>query len=253
MDKVSIIITAYAKASKPYLDACVESIRALNYDQDKLEVIIVGGPDYLPYYPNVKTVRPDKEEFSNPVGINFGFHQASKDSKYFLYLNDDVILTKDSLQNFVKVAGDNMVILNPISPCDNYIFYNLLFPFVTGNQYDLKNYDVKELINAKSYYPPGLIHMSFLCLYASLIPRKVWERVGDWDENFETSADDIDYSYRAVQKGVRLAASLDCLIWHFSGRTADTTMTLEKRKASVRYFKKKWGQLPPFVAPDFVD
>lgn len=254
---ISIVVTTWLEESKPYLNACMASIASLNYPKDKLEVILVGRPEYAPTYPHAHTVYPAKDKFGNAEGINFGVSKTNSASKYILSLNDDTVLTRNSLLHMVRAAGDGEIIINPISPCDNYINYNLQFQFNHHGQQlalkerfyrmeALKDY-IPAMISADSMYPQGIIKADFLCMFASLIPRVVWEKLGPLDENFITGPDDIDYSWRAKAAGVQLAVELSCLIWHFGGPTSELTLNPEMRAHNQAYFKKKWGRLPPFT------
>ncbi len=260
MSLVSIIVTTYIPKSKPYLDLCIESIRNLAFKD--YEVIIVTNKNYMPIYDGCQTIAPDKEHFYPAEGINFAMRAASPDSKYFFILNDDVILTKNSLGNLVKVVADLALMANPISPCDNGQNYHLLFGFqkdgvfntIEAHQYRMEQIgDVaQDLMNADSIYPTGAVWMNFLCIYATLIPRKLYEAVGDWDEKFKCGQDDLDYSWRARDKGFETVAVLDSLVWHFSGVTAESTMTMNNRRENVRYFKEKWGKMPPGIPESFI-
>lgn len=255
--KVSIVVTTYLPESKCYLDACMKSIANLNYPKESLDVVLVGKPGYAPEYPNVKTVYPDKPQFYNSEGVNFGVSKTDPESKFVLSCNDDTILTKNSLKNLVETCGDQRVILNSISPCDNHRAYSLHFKFlsagrvvdVLGNQYryeQMKDF-IDDMMNTESLYPQGLIHQEFLCMFATLIPRKVWDELGPLDEVFKTGPDDIDYSMRARRAGVHLAIALNSLIWHFSGVTADKTLDPSLREFNRKAFKDKWGVNPPFT------
>lgn len=261
--KVSIIVTTFFEKTKPYLDLCIKSVENLDYPKDRLEIILVGKKSYQPTYENVKTVAPDKDEFGNSEGINFGVSHASKDSGFYFIINDDCILTKNSLKNMVECVGDSDSILNPISPCDNGSAYQLRFHVNKGDKVyqlndsfyrlgDLSEF-TNELVNAESLYPSGAIRQAILCMFATLIPKKVWDKIGPWDENFKTGQDDIDYSFRAQANKVGLFVCLNALVWHFGGVSTSEGISMEKRKENVRYFKKKWGTLPPYVTEDFLD
>lgn len=261
---VSIIITTWAPEQKRYLDLCVESVKNLNFPQDQLDITIIGRKGYMPEYEGIHTKRPDEDGHFYPArGINYGMLAANPRSKYFLILNDDVILTKNSLANLVSAVGDHKIMANGISPCDNGIAYNLLFGFQKDNEFigmstkqyrydDLKGY-FKELMNAESIYPQGIVRQGFLCIYATLIPRIAYEAIGDWDENFKTGQDDLDYSMRAHQKGFDTVSVLNSLIWHFSGVTVENTLNLKIRQDNVRYFRDKWGHMPPGIRESFLD
>jgi GT2 family glycosyltransferase len=248
--KVSIVVTTYHEKTRPYLDLCMESIRRLDYPKELLDVVLVSRRGYAPRFEGVHTVWPPPSEFHNPVGLNFGFKQTAADSKFILMLNDDTILTRDCLKNMVTAAGDAEVIMNPISPCDNYWKYQLHFGFKKDGEINILNdrfyrYEqlapfADELMAAESVYAQGVIHTDMLCLYASLIPRKVWERIGEFDENFKTGQDDYDYCLRARALEIPRVILLNALIWHFGGVTAQSTLNDQIRLDNIAYFEKKW-------------
>lgn len=245
--KVSIVVTAYLPASKPYLDNCIASIKNLDYPKEDIEVIIVCPSWYMPEFEGVSRVMPAFGAYHNPVAVNFGMNQASKDSKYLLMLNDDVILTRDSLKNMVRAAADSDVVISPISNCDNYGHYQLTFPFgLNDRQYRVEQiaHIVPMIMNANSPYPPGYMFPQTLYLYANLYPRKVWEKVGGFDEEFKTGYDDTDWCMRAQKAGVKLVIALDALVWHCSGASADKTMgalNSDIRAQNEAYFRQKWS------------
>ncbi len=250
LPKVSIVVTAYLKANKRYLDLCVRSIKNLNYPADLLDVVVVTHRDYQPEYAGVKVIWPDKEKYWNSEGMNFGVAHSHPDSKFLLILNDDTMLTKNSLRNLVLTVGDNLFCVNALSPCDNGIRYHLHFGFThDGVRFQLpeRAYEYEHLekyfdsmLNSDSYYPAGLVSQDFLCIYATLIPRKVWEMVGEFDERFRTGPEDIDFSRRAKEKGVHLFSVLDALIWHFGGVTAKHTIDPAQRLANEEAYVAKW-------------
>lgn len=248
--KVTIIVTTWLYENKPYLDACIDSILNLDYPQELIDVILVGRKGYQPSYFGVQTVVKDSDDFGNSEGMNFGASFAEKDTDFLLFLNDDTILTKSSLKNMVNIAQDADIILGPISPCDNRLKYQLGFGFkdedgqfvsVEANQYRIEQRYVKPMMEAESFYPPGIIFQSHLYFYAVLIPKRVWDLVGTFEEKFKTGPDDIDYSRRAQEKGIPIGICLNALIWHFGGTTANRTLTPEIREANARAWKEKWG------------
>lgn len=246
--KVSIIVTAYLPESKPYLDNCMRSIQNLDYPKEQIETLIVTPSWYKPEYENAKVIHPTMgSAYHNPVAVNFGMNAASKDSKFLMMLNDDVILTRECLRNMVRSAGEADVCLASTSNCDNHGFYQLAFPYgLTERQYRIEEIGdrVNQLMNCQSLYPSGFIYPNTLYLYANLYPRKVWERVGPFDENFKTGFDDTDWCLRAQRAGVKLAICLDALIWHCSGASADKTMgklDSDIRAENEKYFRQKWN------------
>lgn len=253
--KVSIILVTYLAVNDKYLRVCLDAIDNLNYPKESLDVVLTSSgehkPENLPEWVTHNHL-PERHHF--PEAVNSGVACAAKDSKYYMILNDDTIMTKNSLRNLVEVAGDNSIILGPISNCDNQFKYNLFFGYHTKNgvkemprrfyRYDDLKDHFDDLMNAQSAYNRGIISQDYLCFYATLIPKKVWERVGEMDPKFKTGQDDLDYSQRAKDLGVPCAVVLDSLIWHFGGATADLALTDEIRKTNIEYFVQKWGRLP---------
>lgn len=255
LPKISIVLVTYLESSKPYLDACVKSIEGLNYPKENLDLVLVSSGEYRPPSPFKKHVH-SSARMHFPEAVNLGVEHTDISTEHILILNDDTILTPDSLIGLVDVAQNKNCIVGPISPCDNYMAYQLQFyywenettPRPIFNRFhrwdDFK--DKTEMLNrAKSIYPAGAIARPFICFYAVLIPRAVWFKVGQLDPNFKTGQDDIDYSYRVKQNGFGVYIALHSLIWHFGGVTADQTLTTEIRKGNIEYFRQKWGALPP--------
>lgn len=252
--KVTIVCVTYLKENDKYLRLALESVK--NQIFDDYELILVSSGDHVPQdIPKWVKHLHHKERHHYPEAVNSGFKLADPSSQYFFMMNDDVILTKNSLKNLVMTAGENDILLNPISNCDNGSKYSLVmghqkhseFNRLTQRFYrydDLKD-SFESLMSSDSIYPWGLILQDFICFYATLIPRKTWDKLGGLDPQFKTGQDDVDLSFRAKQMGIPAAFVLNSLIWHFGGATADLALTDEIRKSNIEYFSKKWGMLPP--------
>lgn len=257
--KISIVVVTYLKENRHYLEACLKSVANLDYPKDRMEVILVSSNGYKPELSEFEKTIVKKTNFADhrlhfSEAANSGAELRDEDSKYIFLLSDDTIMTRNSLANMARMARDQ-VILGPISNCDLHIKYSLAFMFkeqgqdVHMNQRFFRLNEpcdkvVDDLMNANSIYPPGLIFQNELFFYAVLIPVKVWKEIGPLDPKFKTGQDDIDYSRRAQQAGVRMAVVLDCLIWHCGGVTADLALTQETRDENIKYYKEKWGVLP---------
>lgn len=265
LPKVSIVIQAWSPKQKPYLDLCIRSIKNLDYPQELLEVIIIGKPSYLPEYPGCRTVDYGKEQYYASEGYNLGFSLTDPESKYIYSINDDVCLTRDNLKLLVHDLGDNFAIITGISPCDNNCSYNYQFSVMKGETkyefaHDRQNYRLEdvtqiipEMLNASSHYPWGLTYVPFICMYATLIPRRVYEKIGGFDTNFRGGPDDIDYCNRVVAAGGLLLCSLHVLTWHFGSVTIAESYPPDRWIFNIDYFKSKWGHFPVFVNQERYD
>ena len=234
--RVSIIITSYCPESRSYLDLCMQSISKLTYDN--FETIIVGRPDYKPQYENAKTIAPLQNEFWNSTGLNYG--AAAAGGEYMFLINDDVILTRNCIQPLVAVLQNDWV--GQVMPIGNDMQGRYAFPMLPNNMSlkDVPKDQLPQLIDLDSPYPTGIIFADTLCMYATMISKKVWGEVGGFDETL-TGQDDIDYSMRIRQKGYINAIELSSLVWHFGGVSAEITLNDEKRKIAMDTFNKKWG------------
>lgn len=243
---VSVIVTSYQPKAKEYLDLCVRSIKNLNYPSELLDVIIVAPKSYAPEYGGVRTLSPDEPEYGMPRGLNFGMQASS--GEYMLVLNDDVILTAFSLDRMLGAMRPEVGLLMPIGN-DQQGRYHI--PLAHVGPYTLNDIAASLhedaagwLMNQQSPLFAsercgGLLFADTLCLYAFMIRREVFARVGPFDETL-IGQDDIDYSLRMRQAGLLNAITLDALVWHAGG--ASNQLTPEQREKSMRIFNEKWGR-----------
>lgn len=249
---ISVVITTWLEKNKTYLDAALASIKNLNYPKDRMQVILVTPKWYRPEFEGVITMNPyeDNRHYYNGEGLNYGIKHADPRAEYYFILNDDVILTKNCLKNMVE-ASQGKLVANAISPNENGLDYFFHFGFWKGGilnmaperftRFENIKGTTEDLMNAESLYNQGLIFRKYLFLYATLIPRSVWDEVGILDEGFRTGPDDIDYSIRCMQKGIRLISVMNAVIWHFGGVTSSETIDKTLRESNAKYFKEKWG------------
>jgi GT2 family glycosyltransferase len=239
-----------------YLDYCIRSIRNLDYPKDRLEVLIVGRDSYLPKYTGVKTINPGLgDQFFASEGYNVGVSQTSGD--LVLTANDDVAFTRRSLSLLVESLGPNPAIITGISNCENGLSYHKQIHVRSKGQiinFPSTNYRYEEtlayhddMLNADSIYPPGLLIEPYLCMFATLIPRTLWDKLDGFDTGLKGGPDDIDFCYRAqAEKHLCLVAE-HALIWHFGSVSIETSYPADRWVLNMDYFRNKWGRFPPYV------
>lgn len=243
--KVSVIVTAFLAKSKPYLDVCMRSLSQLDYNN--FEIIIVSPGTYAidlarEYKGKANVVSPDWP-YTNAEACNYGVTWASADSEYYLITNDDCVFTKHSLTELVnssKACSDNGVFM-PIGNDTNLNMYALNVGVAHGPA-KLEQWApiLDQMIQVSSPYPIGMIFARTLCLYAVLIPRRVFELVGALDGS-RKGHDDTDYTLRVTSHGMVNALCLSSIVYHFGGVTADQTYSAKDRQESLDSFKEKWG------------
>ena len=219
MSRVSVIIGAFSPRAKPYLDACVSACKQLDYPD--YEIVIVSPSSYAPQYSGCRTVSPEGEDYPLAHNINFGAAMADPASEYLFFINDDCEPRSDSLSQLVKRLK--------FSPGIGLLQ-------AASNDSNLGAFEILQ--NEK--YPPALIYRDTLCLFAFLIRREVFAKVGLWDTNL-LGMDDVDYSWRTRQAGYLNAIELSAYVRHEGGVTT-SSKSAEWRRESERIFNEKWGQ-----------
>lgn len=245
LPKVSIVVLGYLESNRHYLEACLRSVANLEYPKDLLDITLVSPYGRSVIYPqdvlDMRIVSPP-EPGSFSKSVNAGIKASNKDSDYYLILSDDTVITHNALNNMVKY-GDNCVI-GPVSNCDNDWKYKVLLP-VTGFErfYELgkdSELALGMMIKADSPWPQGALLTDTLCFYAVMIPRKVWNEVGELDEGFNMGHEDSDYCHRARLKGYVPIVAMDSLIYHAGGASSEI-INDSMRESNEKRFKEKWG------------
>lgn len=255
--KIGIVMTSYNPASKKYLDLAMKSFELVKYPREKIDFVLVTRPDYCPTYEGVRTVYPMLDKFSNCVGLNYGAKQLADDCELLFIVNDDVIFTPQCLMNMAPwVMGPtghhSNIIVSPVSNCDLGWLYSLGLGYHESDQktftFQKRFYNYEELephfdglMNAYSYYPPGMMYVENLCLYANMMPMSLWKHLGGFDETFLLGYDDTDFVLRAKEVGTRLGVALNSMITHFAGATSSVSLSDEDRAAAKAIFDRKWS------------
>lgn len=252
--KVSIVIPCYfhTEEVQNYLDLCIKSCKAQTYND--IEIVVSSSGDKAPIVPEGVKLVHSFERLHFPKCVNQGVRATSPDSKYLFILNDDTCLTKTCTEEMVNTIGDGEMVANPLSNCDNMVRYNMAVGFFRNDDFvpvpvrfmRLNQIvgDEDNFINSKSIYPRGTILQNWLAIYATMIPRKVWDKVGEIDENFKTGQDDLDWCLRAKKHNIPTVVAINALAWHFGGVTSSVVLDQKTRQHNFEYFIKKWGMRP---------
>jgi len=170
--------------------------------------------------------------------------------KNLIFLNNDIIFTKNWLDSFQSNSKEVLI------PVNNQIFQY---------QSDCKNLKLTATMNLKDFNDnyilldkiaedhkkkfqfhqkaQGLL-MPFFCFK---IPYEILSSVGHFDDNFDHGGEDVDYRIRCIQKGYEVNFLLDSYLLHFHGKSSwDGGETKEETKdrdqSYTKVFLKKWGE-----------
>lgn len=256
--KVSAIVITHLNENQEYLDLCLESLRRQR-DVD-LEVIVASSclePSRV--HDSVRLFHLEST-ITGPQATNFAYSKTRPESQYIFHANDDLILSQDAIAEMCHAAQDNDVIVNPFSNCDMGWMY--------GGEIDLKNSagsrlavqrfmrlpEVRGYEEAIITHPAGYrIYLNFsqLCTYATLIPRKTWERLSGYNTRFIMGYADTDLSFRARKAGIPLMVCFSSFIFHFGGVTTSGNLKQEIRDQDKRLFESLWKGDPIAQGYDF--
>jgi len=77
-----------------------------------------------------------------------------------------------------------------------------------------------------------------------VLPKEVYQKIGEFDERFRNYCEDDDYRERLKMAGIKMMCVETVKISHVGGATGNYTTTVETNKENIRKFQEKWGKLP---------
>ena len=153
---------------------------------------------------------PENKGFSG--GVNIGLRELLGDTSvsHFIIMNNDVKLEPDFINQMLAKAKSTDRIYSPLILLrDTELVYNTGGKVVTwlGGTINLNNH--KPMNNLRKTQP------DFFSGCVLFMHRKVVETVGLLDEAFGTYYEDVDFCYRAREKGIGIEMLRDVQARHF--------------------------------------
>jgi len=173
-----------------------------------------------------------KENKGCSASWNFGIKRAIRDygSKYFLILNNDILLNPIAIDLLISTISRKNVVLASATDVSSTIS---------------RPNEVRGLL------PPVKTAISeapeFSCFLLSL---KAIEKVGYFDEKFFPAYfEDNDYHYRIRLAGLKAVKTNQALYFHFGSRTIKDNQEIHRQSdlgyvANREYYRNKWGGSP---------
>ena len=205
---------------KDYLYDCVKSVLNSNYPNFKVTVIDNGSND-----DSINLVRNNLDHvdficIDNNLGYSKGYNYAFKEltnssfeSEYFLLLNNDTTINDDAISNLIKgtyiFGHDNIFGSKIINNENNKIWYGggkiNRFTKLAGHIALNKEDKITYLKNMETDFVSGC---------SMLIPTKIINLLGGFNELFDFYYEDVDLCLRARQKGYRCYFISDSIVYH---------------------------------------
>jgi len=203
---VSVIIPV--RNGEPTIEPLLESLQRLDYDRNKVEVVVVDGNstdktrEIVKQYP-VKLVVEEKE------GLNAARNTGVRNSngEIIAFTDCDCIVSKNWIRKIVENFKDPQVSCVGGSAkgrdgdfISQYADNSLvpLMPF-------FKTREELGMIKLFLHHPVGG-NMAFR--------RKAFEEVGCFDENIRYGFDDVEFAERICKAGYKMVLDPDVLVWH---------------------------------------
>jgi len=191
---VSIIVPARYRAD--LTQVCIDSI--LKYTKDFELIVVVEGN-------NLEIIELiDKYNINivyNPVpkgyagALNAGMRVAQ--GEYLCFMNNDTVVTPGWMEAMLKAFDDKEVGLS--TPTFWGMGTRQSVDWNTDKEFDW----VLEPFN-----------LAGVCF---LIPRKVMNEIGEWDESFNHGGEDFDITLRVSNAGYKMIVARKAFIYHYGG------------------------------------
>ncbi len=254
---VSIILLNYYGITDTM--ECIDSL--LNQSYDNYEIIVLDNGTRDKDYDRLERIYGDRIELmksSRNLGYSKGNNKASDyaKGKYIWFLNNDTIVEKDALEELIRAIKkhDNVGIVMPLEYSyydrtdlrSNQLFYNRFGLRSKRSIFSRMNYIKDEYSNE------GCIEVSYASGSALLIEKKLFFRLGKFDNEMFAYNEDVDLSFRCWTRGFRIVLVPSSKIYHKIGSSSQENSgwrIYETSKNALRSRIKnlQWGTLFLFI------
>jgi polysaccharide pyruvyl transferase CsaB len=242
---VSILIVTYNSAA--FVGPCLESVLR-NTSYPSYEVIVVDNASTDNTVERVKEyVARDSRLRLIALPKNLGFaggnNHAARESRgeRLIFLNVDTMVTSGWIERLLcHMRQDPSIgLLCPVTNfAGNEIKINVDYTDWRSMERFARNVSAAKLGQR--------MEIGVAPLYCALMPRAVWDRIGEMDTRYEIGMfEDDDLSLRIRQAGLGVFAAEDCFIHHF-GQGSFSKLASETYnrifEENRRRFEEKWKQ-----------
>ena len=209
--KISVIIVNYN--GKKLLEKCLESLFKIDYNN--FEVILVdnnstdGSMEFVTKnYPKIIVIKLDSNKgFAEPNNIGAKIAKG----EYLLFLNNDTVTTTNFISEMVKVLEKDekiaicqSLLLKPDGNIDSSGDFIDKMGIVYNSK--TKTDEIKEISSARG-----------ACM---LIRKKIFDKLGGFDEKFFFSFEDVDLGWRSWILGYKVVIVPNSIVYHSAGKTS---------------------------------
>ena len=246
--RVSILIVTYDSAE--FLGLCLWAIRQ-NTAWPNYEVIVVDNASADDTVTIAERhVEADARVRVIPLERNTGFaggnnaaaREASGD--YLVFLNADTVVTPGWLERLVRHCHADPRI-GQVAAVTNFSGNETKVHFSYSNAVEMLEFASELAYNKAGEH----MDVGVAPLYCVLMPRPVWQVVGELDEEFRIGTfEDDDLSLRVRQAGYRVVVADDAFVHHFgngSFRSLPEEQASQIFLENQQHYQAKWNQPAP--------
>ena len=241
--KLAIIILNWNNTSDTI--ECIQSINTHILKNDFKIILIDNGS-----YQNIDEVIAFEKELpmvvvrlENNIGFaagnNIGIRMALDEGfDYIMLLNNDTVLTDDSVINLIKIMQDNNDL--GIGGLVNYYYSHpekVWHAGLMNNLYIGKNHTVKNFTADKS----SIIYVDYVPGSSLIAKRSVFEKVGLLDERFFAYYEENDFCLRAKEIGFKTGFLTSSRILHKVGNSSLNHIKVYLRTRNMLLFYSKYS------------
>lgn len=220
--KVSVIVNSFKDIVK--LESCLYALKRDKYDNKEVIVVSYG----IPNLNKSETVRMRsnqvimvEKDFGPPYQRNVGFGKRDPNSKYVLFIDDDVLVTNLMIQSMVKLLEKNPeisiaqpLLVNPsglIDCCGTFID-RIGYSYLIFSGKDITDFNCKRDFFEVSYAAGAcmMLRVSYFLDDLSFQP---------FDSNFYFNYEDVDISLRSWIRGKKVICITSTKAIHKKRRT----------------------------------
>lgn len=208
---------------------CIESLNKITYPNFHIIVVDNGSDNdsvsqIESKFPFVISL-PQKDNLGFAHGNNIGREYAIKNgAEYVLFLNNDTLVDPDFLSKMVQRAELD----SQIGAVGARIYFQSDPSRVwwAGGKLNIQygeifNLGYGQLDQTQSSLP---IEVNYIVGCCVLVPTEILKIIGDWDESYFHTGEDVDLSLRIVKAGYQLWVEPQAEIWHKVGMTGGSEL-----------------------------
>ncbi|MBS7647358.1 MAG: glycosyltransferase [Candidatus Bathyarchaeia archaeon] len=204
--KVSVIIPVKNGAAK--IKDLLDSLMQVDYDKDKLEIIVVDG-DSTDGTKEIVSKYPVRLLVEKKPGVNTARNTGIKNStgEIIAFTDHDCVVPKDWIKKIVENLQDSEVgcVGGQILRYGDDFFSRYADESIIPVMRIFKKEIVLNKISSPAYYPVG-------CNFA--VKREAVEKTGFFDERFEYGFDELEFAERVCEKGYKILLTPEITVKH---------------------------------------